>query len=105
MDSDDEELTQYNYDLTNKYMHKLGNDYYNDKNYTDSIIIYDKLLNNIVDSNLISIIYSNKSACYLKLEDYYNALNEGLQSIQYNKNNSVAWGRVGWASKKLKKYA
>ena len=83
METNDEELIKYNYDLTNKYMHKIGNEYFNESNYNCAIIIYNKILDNIFDNNLISIINSNKSACYLKLEDYYNAINEGIQSIQF----------------------
>lgn len=99
-----EELTQYNFNLTNKYLHELANDYFKQSNYNNAIDIYKKILNNIVDKTLQSIICSNISACYLKLEDYPNALKEGLQSIQYNNNNSIAWGRVGWSAKKLKKH-
>lgn len=104
MDSEDEDLIEYNYNVTNKYLHKLGNDYFNDGNYNDALIIYNKILDNIYDNKLISIIYSNKSACYLMLQDYLNSLNEALQSVQYNKLYAVAWGRVGWSAKKLKKY-
>ena len=104
MDSDDEELVKYNYDLINKYMHNIGNTYFNDAKYNCAIIIYNKILDNIIDNDLMSIICSNKSACYLKLEDYNNAINEGIKSIQFNKINPVSWGRIGWALKKLKKY-
>jgi tetratricopeptide (TPR) repeat protein len=104
MDSEDEEFEQYNYNMSNKYLHKLGNDYFKETDYSNALIIYNKLLENIIDNNLISVLYSNKSACYLKLENYHSALDEGIKSLKYNNNNSIAWGRIGWASKKLKKH-
>ncbi len=104
MESDDTELVKYNYNILTKYLHILGNDYYNNKSYNEAIFIYKELLDNIIDNNLISIIYSNICACYLQLYDYNNALIYGLQSIQYNKNNAITWGRIGWISKKFKKY-
>jgi tetratricopeptide (TPR) repeat protein len=104
MDSDYEELEKYNYNTKNKYLHNLGNDYFNDNNYYNALIIYNKLLENIIDNELISILYSNISACYLKLENYHKALDKGIKALNYNNKNSVAWGRVGWASKKLKKH-
>jgi tetratricopeptide (TPR) repeat protein len=102
--NEEDELIKYNYDIKNKFLHQLGNEYYTNQNFNWALQFYDKLLNNINDNNLLSIIYSNKSACYLNLSNYNDALFYGLLSIQYNINYSIAWGRIGWAFKKLKKH-
>lgn len=49
-----------------------------------------------------SNIYSNISACYLKLMDYNNSLLYGIKSLELNINNTISWGRVGWSYKALK---
>ena len=101
MDIDDEELCKYNYDMNNKYLHEIGNSFYNEGKYINAIKIYKELIDNLIDNNLISIIYSNISASYMQLKDYFNSLNFSLIAIQNNNQNAVAWGRVGWSYKGL----
>ena len=104
MENDDDDLYIYNYDINNKYIHELENQYFEDNNYNFAILLYDKLLENLIDNIIKSKIYSNKSACYLALKDYVNSLNYALISIKYNNKNSKAWGRIGWSFKGLKDY-
>ena len=99
---DDDELTCYNYDINNKYMHELANKYFEENDYNWAIIIYNKLLETLFDNIIKSKIYSNKSACYLALKDYVNSLDNALLSIKYNNLNSKAWARIGWSFKGLK---
>jgi tetratricopeptide (TPR) repeat protein len=74
--------------------------------FENGIITYNFIINNHLDNFPFSksIIYCNLSAFYLKKKDYVNALVNALTSIEYDKNNVKAWGRGGWAFKKLKKY-
>lgn len=97
-----DDLDKYNYNTINIYYHQIANEYYNKNNFNVAIIMYDKLLDNIVDYKLISQINSNKSACYLNLHDYFNSLKYALIAVEYNNYNSIAWGRVGWSYKGLK---
>jgi tetratricopeptide (TPR) repeat protein len=68
----------------------------------NAILLYDEILKIEFDNKIISIIYSNKSACYLMLKDFVNSLNNALISIKYNNLNAKAWGRIGWSFKGLK---
>ena len=101
MESEDD-LVDYNYEITNKYLHDLANKYFKECDYKYAIILYDNLLESLINDILKSKIYSNKSACYLMLKDFVNSLNNGLLSIKYNNLNAKAWGRVGWSFKGLK---
>lgn len=86
-----------------KNIHDLGNKLYNQKKYEDALEKYITILNSDYINN--NIIYSNCSACYLKLKNYPNALEYALKSIELNINYATAWGRVGYAYKKLKLHA
>lgn len=101
MESEDD-LADYNYEITNKYLHNSANKYFEENDYKYAILLYDNLLEFIVNDVLKSKIYSNKSACYLMLKDFVNSLNNALLSIKYNNLNARAWGRVGWSFKGLK---
>lgn len=101
MESEDD-LADYNYEITNKYLHDSANKYFEENDYKYAILLYDNLLEFIVNDILKSKIYSNKSACYLMLKDFVNSLNNALLSIKYNNLNARAWGRVGWSFKGLK---
>ena len=83
-----------------KKIHELGNDLYNQKKYNKALHKYKLILNSNYINNYI--IYSNCSACYLKLKNYSSALDYALKSIELNINYSIAWGRIGYAYKKLK---
>ena len=102
MEIDDDDLTEYNYDINNKYLHVLANKYFKENDYNYAIILYDNLLELIVNDILKSKIYSNIAACYLMLKDFVNSLNNSLLSIKYNNLNAKTWGRVGWSFKGLK---
>jgi stress-induced-phosphoprotein 1 len=84
-------------------LHNLGNNCFLNGEYDQAIKYYSTI---IKDNNYdkMHIIYSNKSACYLKLNNYIAALNDGLNSIQCCLNYAIAWGRVGSAYKGLKIY-
>lgn len=96
-----ENLNDYN--INNKYIHKSANKYFYEGDYINAILLYDELLKTLFNNDLVSIIYSNKSACYLMLKDYVKALQNGVYSIKNNNINSKAWGRIGWSLKKIKK--
>ena len=96
-------LEIYNYNITFKYIHLTANKYYKQKDVLNALLLYDKLLNVLVDDNIRSLLYSNKAGCYLYLKDYVNTLKNALHSIENNNTNSKAWGRIGWAFKGLKK--
>ena len=102
MEIDEDDLAEYNYEINNKYLHDLANKYFKEGDYKYAIILYDNLLESLVNDILKSKIYSNKSACYLMLKDFINSLNNALLSIKYNNLNAKAWGRVGWSFKGLK---
>jgi tetratricopeptide (TPR) repeat protein len=91
------------YDIGNNYIHITANNYFNEGDYSNAILLYDELLKILINDKIISNIYSNKSACYLMLKKYVNALENALFAIKYNITNSKAWGRIGWAYKGLKK--
>lgn len=82
-------------------IHKNANFFYKNKKYNKSIKLYFKLINNSYKND---ILYSNISACYMKMNDYVNSLKYGLKSIEANLYNSVAWARIGFSYKLLKKH-
>jgi len=98
----DNDLTDYNYEINNKYIHQIANKYFEENNYMYAIILYNKLLELLIDNTIKSKIYSNKSACYLRLKDFVNSLDNALLSIKYDNFNAKAWGRIGWSFKALK---
>jgi tetratricopeptide (TPR) repeat protein len=49
-------------------------------------------------------MYSNKAACFLQMKDYNKSLENSLTSVQYDLNNSIAWGRIGSSYKGLKMF-
>ena len=97
-------LEIYNYNISYKYIHLTANKYYKERDTFNALILYEQLLNILVDDNIRSLLYSNKAACYLILKDYINVLQNALESIKHNNTNSKAWGRIGWAFKALKKH-
>lgn len=100
----DNNLEIYDYNITFKYIHLTANKYYKEKDVFNALILYDQLLDVLIDNNIRSLLYSNKSGCYLYLKDYVNTLKNGLHSLENNNTNSKAWGRIGWAFKGLKKH-
>ena len=93
-------ITDLNDDL-NK-IHNQANLLFQNEKYEFAINHYNLLL----DSDYkLYIIYSNISACYLKLKNFKYALENALKSIQLNLNFSVAWGRVGFSYKGLKMFS
>lgn len=82
-------------------LHKYANELFIGGKYEQANDIYTQLL----DSQYkLDIMYSNKSACFLTLKNYKNALENALNSVQINLNNSIAWGRVGYSYKGLKMF-
>jgi len=79
-------------------LHNKANELFIKKKYNSAIKIYNEL---IINNYNLSIIYSNKAACYLKLKNYKNALMCSLYSIENNLYNSISWGRVGYSYKGL----
>jgi tetratricopeptide (TPR) repeat protein len=67
--------------------------FYNNKNYTKSI----KLYNIILLSTKNSDILINISICYLKINDYINAHLNISKYIENNITNQQAWGILGAA--------
>lgn len=90
------------YDIGNNYIHITANNYFNEGDYINALLLYNELLKTVINNKIISNIYSNKSACYLMLKNYLPALENSLFAIKYNITNSKAWGRIGWAYKGLK---
>jgi tetratricopeptide (TPR) repeat protein len=88
--------------MENINLHKIANDLYENNQYNFAIKIYDELINNNYN---LSIIYSNKAACFLQMKEYKNALENSLMSVQYDLKNSIAWGRIGSSYKGLKMFA
>ena len=86
-------------------LHKYANESFVNGNYNLANELYNQLL---VDSNQEykpDIIYSNISACFLKINNYISALDYALKSVQINLNNSIAWGRIGYSYKGLKMFS
>jgi tetratricopeptide (TPR) repeat protein len=83
-------------------LNKTANNLFIYKQYYLAIEIYNYLLNKQYKS---SIMYSNKSACYLYIKDYKKALYYALLSVQLDLNNSIAWGRIGYSYKGLKMFS
>lgn len=83
-------------------LHKRANELFIIKDYEMALEIYDYLIEN---NYKIDIMYSNKSACFLSMKKYKNALEYGLNSVQINLSYSIGWGRVGYAFKGLKMYS
>ena len=89
-----------------------GNEYFKVKNFHESIICYSKGLNNaeVVDviadeyNNLISILYSNRSASYLALNEFQKAKVDAEMSIFHDINNIKAYYRLGKALQEQKEY-
>jgi tetratricopeptide (TPR) repeat protein len=79
-------------------LHKNANELFIQKKYKSAIKIYNNLINN---NYKLSIIYSNKAACFMKLKKYKKSLMYSLYSVEHNLNNSIAWGRVGYSYKGL----
>lgn len=63
--------------------YKLGNYQIAIENYTKSI---DKINNTNNNTNILHILYSNRSACYLKLNNYNNALIDSNKCIALKPN-------------------
>lgn len=82
-------------------MHKNANFFFFCNNYKKALDLYDILISN---NYMIDTMYSNKAACYLKLKEYKNSLQQSLKSLEINLNSSVVWGRVGYSYKGLKMY-
>ncbi len=90
-----------------------GNEYFKVKNFHESIIRYSKGLNNvevvnvIADeyNNLISILYSNRSASYLALNEFQKAKVDAEMSIFHDINNIKAYYRLGKALQEQKEYS
>jgi tetratricopeptide (TPR) repeat protein len=80
-------------------IHIYSNKLYIKKKYEDAIEFYNYLIYN---NYKIDVIYSNISACYLKLKNYLLALNKALNSVENNINNAKTWARIGYAYKGLK---
>jgi tetratricopeptide (TPR) repeat protein len=101
MISNDEDEELYNYNLKNKYIHICANEFYDKKDFNLAIVYYSNLIDNLVNQKILSIIYSNRSACYLNLKNYIDSLNDALSSVKFNIYNSKSWGRIGWSYKGL----
>ncbi len=88
--------------MENKNLHKIANTLYENNQFYFAIKIYNELIDNNYN---LSIMYSNKAACFLQLKDYKSALENSLASVQHDLNNSVAWGRIGSSYKGLKMFS
>ncbi len=89
-----------------------GNEFFKLKNFNESIICYTKGLNTvdvinvIADeyNNLISLLYSNRSACYLALNEFKKAKLDAEMSIFHDNNNIKSYYRLGKALQEQKEY-
>jgi tetratricopeptide (TPR) repeat protein len=81
-------------------LHNKANYLYKNKKYNKACEIYSELIDN---EYKLDIMYSNISAIYLNKKDYHLALYNSLTALVYNINYSIAWGRVGYSYKGLKK--
>lgn len=82
-----------------EFIHIKANQLYKENEFEEAIKLYSELINNNYKK---SIILSNRSACYLNLDNYFLALNDSLRSIELDINMAIAWGRVGYSYKGLK---
>jgi tetratricopeptide (TPR) repeat protein len=78
-----------------------ANNYYNNKNYLESIKIYTLL----IDSNPNDFrYYTNRSLAYFKLDDYKMCLKDCIKTIKLNPLYGKGWGRLGATLYELSKY-
>ena len=74
---------------------------YIESNYDESIRIF----TNLIESNDdIYINLCNRSACYIKLRKYKEALDDCKQVLKYNQTWAKAWGRLGASLYGLSQY-
>ena len=71
-----------------------ANDYYVEYKYNEAIDIYSQLLEWEPENYMI---LSNRSATYIKLEKWTEALNDAVASTKLNPDWGKAWGRLGAA--------
>jgi stress-induced-phosphoprotein 1 len=80
---------------------ELGNQYFIKGLYDNAIQIYTELLEND-DNNYL--LYSNRSATYIKKEQYELALKDAIKSLKIKSDYGKSWGRLGASLYGLKKY-
>lgn len=78
----------------------IGKQYYMDGNYEEAERVFTNILNKYGDSYEV---LCNRSAVYIKLNDYDKALVDSAKSARLNPNSAKAWGRVGASLYGLKK--
>jgi len=87
-----------------KYIKITANNFFYKNKINLALKFYFYILDTTDDKLLLSNIYSNISACYMKLKDNLSSLNYSLQATTYNLKNTKAWARIGWSYKCLKIY-
>ncbi|KAK8793297.1 hypothetical protein WA158_004656 [Blastocystis sp. Blastoise] len=77
-----------------------GNEFFKQKKYLDAIQYYTKSLD--LDKN--SAVYSNRALCYIKNEEYENAENDCILSLQIDNTFAKSWLRLAICKMHDEKY-
>ncbi len=78
----------------NKSPKEKANEYFTEGKYDDAIIIYSELIELEPENYMV---LSNRSAAYIKLERWNDALNDAVLSTKLKPDWGKAWGRLGAA--------
>ena len=92
-----------NINVSNSTMVKkeLANRYFNDRKFTDAIELYTELL---LEDPSNYYLFSNRSACYIKLSDFDKAYNDAKKCIELKPLSAKAHFRLGTACHGLQNY-
>ncbi len=72
----------------------LANQHFKDGKYDEAIVLYTELLESDPENH---VILSNRSAAYIKLEKWNEALKDAVSSTKIKPDWGKAWGRLGAA--------
>ena len=85
-----------------------GNSYFVSLEYSNAIECYTRCLKHIIDgvdpSDMRTIVFSNRSQCYLKLRAYMKAFEDANEAVECTPEHVKSLGRRGTAAFYLKKY-
>mmetsp|Transcript_8741 Transcript_8741/g.10875 ORF Transcript_8741/g.10875 Transcript_8741/m.10875 type:complete len:266 (-) Transcript_8741:34-831(-) len=111
-DSDYEYFIDKDPELSIKYKNE-GNILYKQKayekaidKYTLAIINYYDKIDTMTDDQLnnLSIFYSNRALCYIKMSQYNDGINDTTKSLKYNSNNIKSLYRRAQCNESLNNY-
>ena len=86
-------------------LRQKGNEAYKEKDYESAMLIYSKAIKiskfHAVEPENISVLYSNRSQCYLKLNKPLDALRDAEECVKNNPNSHKGFFRRALAMKML----